>query len=83
MRPPPPPGTLAAMNPHSPCPAARRHAGAYFTYGYAPGEINGAAVSCYEWGVANDEWHPATSGYVASPGDVAVYGFSLGASPRP
>ena len=52
-----------------------------FTYGYGPGEINGGAVSFYEWGVANGEWHPATSGYVASPGDVAVYGLSLGADP--
>ena len=52
-----------------------------FTYGYGPGEINGAAVSFYEWGVANGEWHPATSGYVASPGDVEVYGLSLGADP--
>ena len=52
-----------------------------FTYGYGPGEINGAAVSFYEWGVANGEWHPATSGYVAAPGDVAVYGLSLGADP--
>ena len=52
-----------------------------FTYGYGPGEINGAAVSFYEWGVANGEWHPASSGYVASPGDVAVYGLSLGAVP--
>ena len=60
---------------------AWQKAGAHFTYGYAPGEINGAAVSFYEWGVANGEWHPATSGYVASPGDVAVYGLSLGAHP--
>jgi len=30
---------------------------------------------------ANGEWHPATSGYVAAPGDVAVYGLSLGADP--
>jgi hypothetical protein len=56
-------------------------AGVHFTYGYRPGEINGAAVSFYEWALANDEWHPATSGYVASPGDVAVYGLSLGAVP--
>ncbi len=52
-----------------------------FTYGYGPGEINGGAVSFYEWGVANGEWHPASSGYVASPGDVAVYGLSLGVDP--
>lgn len=56
-------------------------AGVQFTYGYAPGEINGAAVSFYEWGVANGEWHPVTSGYVAAPGDVAVYGLSLGTDP--
>ena len=60
---------------------AWQKAGAHFTYGYGPGEINGAAVSFYEWGVANGEWHPATSGYVAAPGDVAVYGLSLGADP--
>jgi hypothetical protein len=60
---------------------AWQKAGASFTYGYGPGEINGAAVSFYEWGIANGEWHPATSGYVASPGDVAVYGLSLGADP--
>ena len=56
-------------------------AGVPFTYGYGPGEINGAAVSFYAWGVANGEWHPATSGYVASPGDVAVYGLTLGPVP--
>lgn len=56
-------------------------AGVHFTYGYAPGEINGAAVSFYVWALANGEWHPATSGYVAAPGDVAVYGLSLGADP--
>jgi hypothetical protein len=56
-------------------------AGVHFTYGYGRGELNGAAVSFYEWGVANGEWHPAASGYVAAPGDVAVYGLSLGAHP--
>ncbi len=60
---------------------AWQEGGVQFTYGYAPGEINGAAVSFYEWGVANGKWHPATSGYVAAPGDVAVYGLSLGADP--
>ena len=60
---------------------AWQKAGVHFTYGYDPGEINGAAVSFYEWAVANGEWHPATSGYVAAPGDVAVYGLSLGADP--
>ena len=56
-------------------------AGAHFTYGYRPGEINGGAASFYEWGVANGEWHPAGSGYVAAPGDVAVYGLSLAEAP--
>ena len=60
---------------------AWQKAGVHFTYGYRAGQINGAAVSFYEWGVANDEWHPATSGYVAAPGDVAVYGLSLGPDP--
>lgn len=56
-------------------------AGVRLTYGYGPAEINGAAASFYEWGVANGEWHPVSSGYVASPGDVAVYGLSLGPEP--
>ena len=60
---------------------AWQKAGVPFTYGYGPEEINGGAVSFYEWGVANGEWHPAASGYVASPGDVAIYGLSLGADP--
>ena len=60
---------------------AWREAGVQFTYGYAPGEINGGAVSFYEWAVDNGLWHPAVSGYVASPGDVAVYGITLGVSP--
>ena len=60
---------------------AWQEAGVPFTYGFGSGEINGGAVSFYEWGVANGEWHPANSGYVASPGDVAVYGLSLGADP--
>ena len=60
---------------------AWKEAGVQFNYGYGPGEINGGAVSFYEWGVANGQWHPATNGYVAAPGDVAVYGLSLGADP--
>jgi CHAP domain len=60
---------------------AWQQAGVQVSYGYGPGELNGAAVSFYEWGVANGEWHPAGSGYVAEPGDVAVYGLSLGANP--
>jgi hypothetical protein len=60
---------------------AWQKAGVGVTYGYAPDEINGAAASFYEWGVANGQWHPASSGYIASPGDVAVYGLSLGEDP--
>ena len=60
---------------------AWKQAGAEFNYGYDPEEINAGAVSFYEWGVANGAWHAATSGYVAAPGDVAVYGLSLGADP--
>lgn len=58
-----------------------REAGVPVQYGYGPGEINGAAVTFYQWAVANGEWHPAGSGYVASPGDVAVYGLALGTHP--
>jgi hypothetical protein len=58
-----------------------RLAGVNFIYGYGTNQINGAAVSFYEWGVANGEWHPATSGYVADPGDVAIYGLSIGVDP--
>ena len=58
---------------------AWQRAGVSFTYGYEPGQINGAAASFYDWGVDNGVWHPVSSGYVASPGDVAVYGLSFGA----
>jgi hypothetical protein len=60
---------------------AWQQAGVHVTYGYGPGDINGAAVSFYQWAVAHREWHPATSGYVAAPGDVAVYGLSRGDDP--
>ena len=60
---------------------AWRKAGVRFTYGYGSAEINGGAASFYEWSVANGSWHPGVSGYVAAPGDVAVYGLSL--SPEP
>ena len=58
-----------------------REAGLSFQYGYGAGEINGAVISIYEWAVDNGEWHAAGSGYVASPGDLAVYGLSLGPQP--
>lgn len=53
-----------------------RKAGAQFTYGYTPGEINGAAASFYAWGVEHGTWHPVGDGYTPKPGDVAVYGLS-------
>jgi hypothetical protein len=60
---------------------AWRKAGVQFDYGFTPGDINAGAVSFYEWAVAHDQWHPATTGYTAEPGDVAVYGISLGSAP--
>lgn len=60
---------------------AWQKAGVQLAYGYGPAEINGGAVSFYEWGIANGRWHPATSGYLAAPGDVAIYGLSLGPDP--
>jgi hypothetical protein len=60
---------------------AWRNAGVRVSYGYSPGQIDGAAVSFYEWGLAHGTWHPARRGYRASPGDVAVYGLSLGGKP--
>lgn len=61
---------------------AWQKAGVRFSYGFGPGEINAGAVSFYEWAVANGLWHPAGDGYVASPGDLAIYGLYLGgASP--
>jgi hypothetical protein len=60
---------------------AWQKAGARFTYGYDPGEINGAAASFYQWAVTNDRWHPATRGYQGTPGDIAVYGLRLGTNP--
>jgi hypothetical protein len=62
---------------------AWQQAGVQFTYGYGPEDINGGAVSFYEWGVANGEWHPAASGYVASPGDVASTASRSGQTRRP
>ena len=59
---------------------AWQKAGVPFTYGYSTGEINAAAASFYEWGVAHGTWHSASSGYRPSPGDAAVYGLSLGTS---
>lgn len=56
-------------------------AGVRFTYGYGPDEINAGAASFYSWGLTNGDWHPANSGYVAQPGDVAVYGLSLDPNP--
>jgi hypothetical protein len=51
-----------------------RQAGVRFVYGFGSDQINSAAASFYDWGVANGTWHPADSGYRPLPGDVAVYG---------
>jgi len=60
---------------------AWRLAGVHFVYGYDHDDINGAVVSFYQWAVAHGLWHPLSSGYVAAPGDVAIYGLSHGADP--
>lgn len=49
-------------------------AGATVVYRFAHGDLNSSAASFYEWGEAHGTWHPLGSGYVAQPGDVAVYG---------
>lgn len=59
---------------------AWRLAGARFTYGQLPGDINSASYSFYAWGVANGRWHPVGSGYVPKAGDVAVYGLDVAAA---
>jgi hypothetical protein len=59
---------------------AWRQAGVPFVYGFGTDELNASAASFYEWGVAHGTWHSAYSGYRAVPGDVAVYGLSLGSS---
>jgi hypothetical protein len=51
-------------------------AGAEVVYQFINGDINSSSASFYEWGVANGTWHPASSGYVPEPGDVAVYGLN-------
>jgi hypothetical protein len=52
------------------------HADVPFTYGYDTGDVNAAAVSFYQWGVANRTWHTAGSGYTPQPGDVVIYGLN-------
>jgi hypothetical protein len=60
---------------------AWQKAGVELTYGYGLGDLNAGAASFYEWGIAHETWHSASSGYVAKAGDVAVYGLNLGAHP--
>lgn len=61
---------------------AWRKAGVRFTYGYDTGDINAGAASFYEWAVAKGRWHPATRTFEAAPGDIAVYGLTLGTVPH-
>lgn len=56
---------------------AWNEAGVPFEYGQQAGQINSAAISFYFWGVGHGTWHPVSSGYHPSPGDVAVYGLDL------
>ena len=50
--------------------------GVSVTYGFGDGQLNGASISFYDWAVANGTWHPASSGYLPEPGDVALYGIN-------
>lgn len=53
-----------------------------FTYGFAQNwYINGGSISFYYYGQHFGTWHAASSGYKPKPGDVAVYGLNLNASP--
>jgi CHAP domain len=54
-----------------------QQAGAVVDYKLAPGYLNSDSASFYVWGVDHGTWHPAGSGYVPQPGDVAVYGLDL------
>jgi len=54
-----------------------KKAGAVVDYELAPGYLNSQSASFYVWGVDHHTWHPASSGYVPQPGDVAVYGLNL------
>jgi hypothetical protein len=56
-----------------------QQAGASVHYELAPGSLNSNSASFYVWGVDHHTWHPAGSGYVPQPGDVAVYGLDLNA----
>jgi hypothetical protein len=42
----------------------------------AGGDIDGAAASFCQWGVAHGTWHAAGSGYTPQPGDAVVYGLN-------
>ncbi|HWD55266.1 MAG TPA: hypothetical protein VG346_09085 [Acidimicrobiales bacterium] len=53
---------------------AWKQAGALVSYQLAPGYLNADSASFYVWGTNHGTWHPVGSGYVAQPGDVAVYG---------
>lgn len=52
-------------------------AGAEVTFAFINGDLNSSSASFYEWGVRHHTWHAASSGYVAQPGDVAVYGLDI------
>jgi hypothetical protein len=56
-----------------------KEAGAVVAYQLASGYLNGDSASFYVWGTDHGTWHPAGSGYVPQPGDVAVYGLDTSA----
>jgi hypothetical protein len=53
-----------------------KQAGAQVSYELAPGFLNAQSASFYVWGMDHHTWHAVGSGYVAQPGDVAVYGLN-------
>jgi hypothetical protein len=55
-----------------------QQAGAEVTYQFQPGDINSSSASFYLWGIGHGTWHAVGSGYVAQPGDVAIYGLDVG-----
>jgi hypothetical protein len=55
---------------------AWQQGGVSFTYGYSPGDLNGAAASFYQWATDHGTWHPAGSGYTPQPGDAVIYGLN-------
>ena len=58
-----------------------RIAGVHFVYGYSRTRSTAPLRASTSGAFANGLWHPLSSGYAASPGDIAIYGLSHGANP--